>query len=200
MRTRGKPKSGTHNRQDGQFRQWGWPYKQSQFPGGPEMGADRWGVAPPYSAKRTQFGPGGCRDWRDQSCKTKPICHSSTGRGAGGKKRKSPSGRGQMRQTNPIGTGAASKASPVWTRNYGELSMQRRPAKQSQFPTDGAGRPSPRPEALTLPPAGRQSCETKPNLGRMGHLEDGAPAGVNRATSPRCPASGNKANWEKFEV
>jgi len=36
-------------------------------------------------------------------------------------------------------------------------------AKQTQFAAAGRGRPSPRPEALTLPPTG-QMCETKPIL------------------------------------
>jgi hypothetical protein len=107
-------------------------------------------------------------------------------------------------------------------------------AKQTQFPahkisqhstTISFHRPSPTPivqnEANFREPTGRAGvrlCKTKPNLGRMGYLEEGEPGksqwcrtnqipggvgwnGVQRcrtrsncATSPRCPASGNKAN------
>jgi hypothetical protein len=164
--------------------------KQTQFPA---VGQD-----PKSRLRKTKPIPGGA-GWDEawgtrglgQLCKANPICHSSTGRGAGGKKRKSPRGRGQMRQTKPIGTGATSKASPVWTRNYGELSMHTRPAKQSQFPTDGAGRPSPRPEALTLPPAGRQSCDiaSMPRFGKQSQSLDYGLRIEDRpvASSPREP-------------
>jgi hypothetical protein len=124
----------------------------------------------------------------ERSCETNPIRHRSTGRGAGGKKRKSLHRRGRMRQTNPIGTGTTSRASPVWTRNYGELDMQMRLAKQSQSRPRRAGRD------LGDEGCGGQSCQTKPNLGGLGYLGAGV-AGANRATSPRCPASGNKANF-----
>jgi hypothetical protein len=107
-------------------------------------------------------------------------------------------------------------------------------AKQTQFPghrisqhstTLSFHRPNPTPivqnEANFREPTGRAGgrvCKTKPNLGRMGYLEEGEPGksqwcrtnpipggvgwnGVQRcrtrsncATSPRCPASGNKAN------
>jgi hypothetical protein len=63
-----------------------------------------------------------------------------------------------------------------------------------------AARPSPRPEALTMPPGTGASVRNKANspsrLAAWGQLYKQSQSGsaAERATSPRCPASGNKAN------
>jgi hypothetical protein len=129
---------------------------------------------------------------RGQLCETDPICHRSTGRG-GGEKRKSPRGRGQMRQTNPIGTGATSKASPVGTRNYGEFYIQRRLAKQTQSRRHRTRR--------DLRDAGRggQSCKTKPIRHRRGRKTIAKARGLDAATRKETIVR-NKANSHRAQT
>jgi hypothetical protein len=54
------------------------------------------------------------------------------------------------------------KANPRRGRQGRNLGDEGRRYKQTQFAADGPERPSPRPEALTMPPARGQTCETKP--------------------------------------
>jgi len=45
----------------------------------------------------------------------------------------------------------------------GAAGLQETCVRQAQWAADGHGRPSPRPEALTLPPGMGQFCQTNPN-------------------------------------
>jgi hypothetical protein len=133
---------------------------------------------------------------------------------------------GQMRQTNPISRGRDIPAFhcsiiPPSSFDAYRATTPRCPVsfrQRTQFAADGPERPSPRPEALPLPPARRRRCktkpisgsagpegategeicktnpipgwagrdegqmrQTKPNLGRMGHLGDSVPGRANGA-------------------
>ncbi len=157
------------------------------------------------------------------------------------------SSRRRVRQTNPIPGGAGGPDPAGQEPEDRSLSIRPcglRPSlgwlyKQTQFAPGGRRRPSPRPEALTLPPVGRisasnkanflatppgtgldcakrtqfapdrlpeppqgpimqnepnfgqrigraggRSCQTKPNLGRMGHPEQPHQPGRLRQTNP----------------
>jgi len=109
-------------------------------------------------------------DWkhgcgRSQSCKTKPIPPAGTrpeARGTRGKCAKRTqfgwSGgapESEMRQTNPIPWHGPRRvqAGGVTSGAVAQVYC----AKRTQFAADGRGRPSPRPEALTMPPM-RNKC------------------------------------------
>jgi len=100
-------------------------------------------------AKRTQFAP-------------ERIGDGCGLLGPGG-----PTG-GQSCKTKPIPPDRQRGASALRERSYGELGMQKASAKRTQFAADGQGRPSPRPEALTLPPVPEQMRQTNPICPRIG--------------------------------
>ncbi len=118
--------------------------KQSQF------APDRPEEAPPERSARVSAGQGKCAK-QTQSAPER-------------RQRQVLYGQGIM-VNHACKGGWQNKANPGDSgrdRIWGTRDVKGNRAKQSQLATDGAGIPSPRPEALTLPPARRQSCETKP--------------------------------------
>ena len=112
-------------------------------------------------------------------------------RGTGGRSNQCCRRWGQACETKPICLGAVRRASAVRKRSYNRLDPRMAPAKQSQFP-GGAGcinkpnlPPTGRedqpqgpalsaangPEAVTLPPARRRTCETKPIWGEVSTVQ-----------------------------
>jgi hypothetical protein len=116
-----------------------------------------------------------------QTCETKPISRRCrVGRGlrdwAVGHCTNKPNFASDRPQEPPAGGAAIAAGGDKRT-------------KQSQFTSDGQGRPSPRPEALTLPPVRQASAPNKPNLAMAGWHP-----GANRAK--RTQFGGTSRGWE----
>jgi hypothetical protein len=111
-------------------------------------------------------------------CKTNPISESGpAGAGSRWYKRSQFVRRGQRSAR----AGEVTSGGVAWARC----------AKQTQFATDGQERPSPRPEALTMPPVRRQVHQTKPIWPEDGYGREPA---RRSARPPTGPIVRNKAN------
>ena len=153
-------------------------------------------------------------------CETKPISRGRAGMGEGRQGRQCRYHWAKACETKPIPPGrrdgqvlCGKRVMTNWTRkrrrqNKANSRTDRNgqgPArlpsaaggtnrvKQSQFAADGQGRPSPRPEALTMPPVRRQVRQTKPI--RRKHQEGQVPCGRRVMTNwTREGPRQNKAN------
>ena len=117
-----------------------------------------------------------------QTCETKPISRRCrVGRGlrdwAVGHCTNKPNFASDRPQEPPAGGAAIAAGGDKRT-------------KQSQFTSDGQGRPSPRPEALTLPPVRQASAPNKPNLAMAGWHP-----GANRAKRTQSAGTGSGPAW-----